>query len=353
MACILALLAAHAQASPRHAVIDPLSPEQRRGFDAAKIETLPSWERHFPIQGRDYRYRILGAQPKSAATTAIPTLIVPIRVNVPDKAVVFDATPIVAHIVSSPLFSPTLAGLSLQFADAMLRAEFPAAPRDWHTLLMPQIGPTLDVTIKGHGVRVIPSASGKVFGFIRDSHAVNSAITRFLRDHPDPQRLTIFITYNSVEDFAYGYHSWAWADHTRRAALIYMYASWLEDVDDALRFPSPDAATLSHEIVETIHDPLLTSRTLRWGNRFEDNRCFTRLIEVADAIEDAPLGIVYARQTAFKDGRPFAYTVQNAALLPWFTRESPSRAAGGAYSFPDPRALHKPAPLDCVPRISP
>lgn len=350
MVCILALLASQAQAAPRYTVIDPLTPQARRGFDADKLETLPSWKRHFAVDGQDYSYRFVGRRPESATTTAIPTLIVPIRVNVPDKSVVFDATPIVAHIVSSPLFSPTLTGGARQFADAMLRAEFPTAPRDWHTLLVPMTGPTLDVTIPGHGVRVTMSQSGKPLGHIRDSRAVNQAIVQFLRDHPDPGTMTIFITYDSIEDFAYGYHSWAWASRKRQAALIYMYASWLEDVDDALRFPSPDAATLSHEIVETIHDPLLTSVTRKWGNAFNDDRCFTKLIEVADAIEDAPLGTVYAQETALMDGKPFAYTVQNAALLPWFTRESPSSAADGAYSFPDRHVFDAPAPLDCAMR---
>ncbi len=320
----------------------------RRSFDAQKIETLPSWRRHFTVAGERYHYRILGAPPESAATTAIPTLIVPIRLLVPDKSMVFDATPIVPHIVSSPLFSPALSGGAPQFADAMLHAEFPAAPRGWHTLLAPATGPTLEITMPPGGVKVSVAQSGKAFGAIRDSRRVNRAIVKFMRRNPDPGTLMIFITYNSVEDFAYGYHSWAWADREHRSAQVYMYSSWLEDVDDVLRFPSPDAATLSHEIVETVHDPLITSVTRKWGDHFDRNRCFDTLIEVADAVEDAPLSIVYARELSLRDGRPFAYTLQNTALLPWFTRETPSSARGGAYSFPDPLALKKPAPLDCV-----
>jgi hypothetical protein len=350
MACILALLACQAQAGPvpHYAVIDPLGAAARRNFDDAKIATLPSWKREFQIEGRSYRYRVLGAQPESGAVTAIPTLIVPIRLIVPDKSAVFDATAIVPHILASPLFTPALSGGRLQFADAMLRAEFPGAPVGWHTLLAPSVAPALEIAMPKRSVHVVQAASGNLFGYIRDSHTVNAAIGGYMRAHPDPGTMMVFITYNSVESFAFGYHSWRWGDRTRTSALVYMYSSWLEGVDDVLGFASPDAATLSHEIVETVHDPLITSVTRRWGDPFRRNRCFDTLIEVADAVENAPLGIVYAQQLGRKDGRPFLYTLQNTALLPWFTREAPSSAAGGAYSFPDPHALAKPAPLECA-----
>jgi hypothetical protein len=50
------------------------------------------------------------------------------------------------------------------------------------------------------------------------------------------------------------------------------------------------------------------------------------------------------------DGQPFDFTVQNAALLPWFAREDPSSALDGAYSFPTVGILTKPAPMHCVKR---
>lgn len=293
---------------PHFAVIDPLGHVARRSFDADKLATLPTWKRRFEIEGHSYSYRIVGAQPDSGTTTWVPTLIVPIRLVVPDQAAVFDAAPIVAHIVSSPLFSRTLSVGQLQFADGMLRAEFPDAPRGWHTLLAPMAAPALEIVMPKHSVKVYQSQSGKLFGHIRDSHTVNLAIAHYMRKHPDPATMMVFITYNSVESFAYGYHSWRWGDRAHGSAQVYMYSSWMEDIDDVLGFPSPDAATLSHEIVETIHDPLITSVTRRWGDHFDGNRCFDTLIEVADAVEDAPLRIVYAKQVALRDGQPFAYT---------------------------------------------
>lgn len=348
--CVAFALAGSAQARPHFAVVDPLSPQERSTFDPRRIDTLPSWERRFSIRGQGYKYRLVGRPPSSDATTTIPTIIVPIRLTVPDPThagppIIFDATPIVPHVIASPLFT---AGRGLQFTDAMLRAEFPKASAEWHTLYAAAAGPTLDVVMPRGGTLIIPSRSGKKFGFLIDSKPVNDAIVGFLRGNPDPHTLTIFITYNSVESFAFGYHSWVWGDRAHSSALVYIYSSWMEGIDDAIGFPSPDTATLSHEIVETEHDPLINSVTREWGNHFRKNRCFQKLIEVADAVEDAPLGLVYSYEMGTQDGKPYRYTVQNMALLPWFTREKPSSAQGGAYSFPDPAILLSRAPMDCV-----
>jgi len=348
MACILALLAAQAQAAPRTTAIDPLTPEERRVFDPDRIATVPAWSRHFAIAGRDYHYRIVGGSPRKGGATAVPTVIVPIRLEVPDQSAVFDATPIVSHILTSPLFAQGRG--RRQFADAMLHAEFPKAARGWHTLLAPSTGPTLDIVMPAGSVTVTQAQSGKLFGYIKDSKAVNDAIRDFAHAQGAPGAILAFITYNSVESFAFGYHSWFWGGRTHSSALVYMYSSWMEDIDDVLGFPSPDAATLSHEIVETVHDPLITSVTREWGDPFRKDKCFDTLIEVADAVEDAPLAKVYAKEPGTRDGAPFLFTVQNSALLPWFTREAPSSARGGAYSFPDAKVLRAPAPLDCVTR---
>lgn len=338
-----------AKPMPHTAVIDPLGPEGRRMIAADALDTVPTWTRHFAIQGQDYHWRLVGRPPGSRATTSIPTIVVPIKLTVSGTMpVVFDATPIVPHILSSPLFAPSLANGNRQFSDAMLRAEFPKAPRSWHTILAPSVGPTLEVTAPQDAVKITQTQSGKPFGTIKDSALVNRAIGDYMHASPMPHAIMIFITYNSVESFAFGYHSWRWGDRTHSSALVYMYSSWLEDVDDALGFPSPDAATLSHEIVETIHDPLITSVTREWGDPFRGNRCFDTLIEVADAVEDAPLKLVYYKELGMRDDRPFLYTLQNTALLPWFTREAPSSARGGAYSFPSTKPLRKPAPLECV-----
>lgn len=347
-------------AAPRFAVIDPLAGAGSalhralgQAVDGGKIATVPTWTGSFSIKGKRYRFRFVGRPPDSRATR-VPVELVAIRLTVPDgpggRTIVFDASKIVDHIVGSPLFSPSPTYDGAEFGDAMLRAEFPDSDPRWRTILRPVLGGEIDVTAPPGTVKISQAKSGKYFGFIKDSSIVNKPIAAYLKAHGSPDRISAFITYNSVEKFAYGYHSWKWADRAKRAIDVYLYSSWMEGIDDALGFPSPDAATLSHEIAETLHDPLIDSVTRKWGDPFRKNRCFQRLIEVADAIEFAGLRKLYARAEGVADGQPFEFTVQNAALLPWFARQEPSSAPYGAYSFPTAGILTKPAPMDCVKR---
>ncbi len=345
-------------ASPHFAVVDPLAgsgPEQHRALDLAvgrgRIATVKTWSGHFSIRGKDYHYRFVGKSPDHGALT-IPVDLVAIKLTVPDgpggQTIVFDAGEIMGHVVASPLFTPSPTLGNRQFGDAMLRAEFPDANPAWHTLLSPSTGNVIEITAPAGTVKIKQAKSGKYYGFITDSTIVNKPIGEYLHAMGSPGTIAVFITYNSVEKFAYGYHSWRWGDRSKTDVNVYMYSSWMEDIDDVLGFPSPDAATLSHEVVETLHDPLISSVTREWGDPFNRNRCFDRLIEVADAIEDAPLHKVYAKEQGTIDGNPFDFTVQNAALLPWFTRENPSSALNGAYSFPVEGILTGPAPMHCV-----
>ena len=132
--------------------------------------------------------------------------------------------------------------------------------------------------------------------------------------------------------------------------MVYTYTSWLEGLNDAFKVPSPDAATLAHEIAESTHDPLITSKTLVWGDAFRDNRCFQSLIEVGDAVEYAPAKQQLWKQTVQNGGTVETYTLQTEALLPWFERQTPSPALNGAYSFPDFASLTSAAPLTCTPK---
>src|SRR6202000_3005385 len=74
--CVALVLAGTADARPRFTVVDPLSPQERATFDPRKIDSLPSWERRFSIQGQGYKYRLVGQPPSSGTATAIPTIIV-------------------------------------------------------------------------------------------------------------------------------------------------------------------------------------------------------------------------------------------------------------------------------------
>ena len=342
----------------RYTVISPFGPndtQQRGVFEqalaAGKLQTLPLWSGKFSVAGKTYRFHFIGAAPETGKAITVPAVIVPIRLTIPDAsqngttAVVLDATQIVKHILASPLFQAVPANGNRQFADGMLAAEFPNHASGWSTVLSATVAPPLDITAPAGTVKTIQSKSGKVLGIVNQGSVISKPIAQAARQYAFNQ-LPIFVTYNALMRSAFGYHSFVFgADKSQ--AIAYIYSSWLEHVNDALGEPSPDAVTLSHEIAETIHDPVLNSKTRQWGNPFGHNRCFDTLIEVGDVIEFAPFSIQYYRETATLDGRERTYTLQNEAMLPWFERQTPSQAAGGAYSYPSQTTLTAAAPLDC------
>lgn len=321
------------------------------------LTTLPTNSASFSIAGQTYAYTLVGTAPTTPLTTVIPTVIVPIRLTVSDYSVdgvhpvVFDGTRAIASMLGSPIFqaSPYAAG-NLQFADAMLHTEFPRAPRAWHTLFAPSVAAPIDIVAPPGSVRVIRTKSGALLGVIRDGSIIDvgrdAPINAWLRAS-SPQTYVVFVTYNALEASAFGYHAFSYTQK-KASATVYTYTSWLEGVNDAFTVPSPDATTLAHEIAEVVHDPLITSVTLRWGDAFNHNRCFQKYIEVGDAVEDAPAAQQLWRQTVQSGGTVKTYTVQTEALLPWFERQTPSPALAGAYSFPDQASLTTAAPLTCA-----
>ena len=103
-------------------------------------------------------YTLLGHDPAQAASTTIPTVLVPIELSFAAKAregkpFVMAAAPDVPRILSSPIFSRFAfsKGNKTQYGDALLRTTFPNQA-GWHTLLgKPEVKPLkIDVPL-GYG----------------------------------------------------------------------------------------------------------------------------------------------------------------------------------------------------------
>jgi len=339
------------------------TPEERNRILAAEragtLTTLPHWQGSFSIHDKEYHYTIVGGDPAHAEPTTIPTVIVPIRLTVSDYSedgvnpLVLDATPIVRDILHSPIFEKSnyITGYQ-QFTDGMLRAEFPQAPPTWHTVLSPSVYSTVDVTAPPGAVHVFRAKSGKLLADIRDDSLIDDPIFQMIGNGVfAPDQFVIFVTYNALEHDAFGYHA-ALFRETKTQEMVFAYSSWLVGVDDLFFIPSPDTATLSHEVAETIHDAFLgslSSLTLLWGDPFFHNECFQRFIEVGDAVEDAPARVQLHEQVVGFGKQARVYTLQNEATLQWFERKDPSDALAATYSFPDIWVLKKPAPDRCVP----
>jgi hypothetical protein len=325
-----------------------------RGLQAGTIVSLPSWTQSFSIQGKTYSYTLVGTDPSlGAATTTIPTTIVPIRLTIPDYLVngaplVLDGTQTMRSVLNSPIFHTSNydSGKNLQFTDAMLHAEFQQAPPGWDMVLQPTIAPTIDVTTDAGKTDVYIAKSGKYAAVVTDN-VVDKAIDLYLNKNFAPNTYVIFVTYNALEGGAFGYHD-GLLNNAGTALQVYTYTSWLEDVGDVFSLPSPNSDTLAHEAAEVVHDPFITSLTLTWGDWFNKNRCFQKYIEVGDAVEDAAPHIQNTRQNVTVNGKTKKYVVQSEALLPYFTRQSPSPAIHGAYSWPNEKAITGPAPLACA-----
>jgi hypothetical protein len=340
------------------------NPAERRRFraamDSGTLQTLPYWQGSFTIGPTSYNYTILGGNPQNSGNTKIKTVLVPLSITVSDysldgqNALVFDATPVMAEVIGSPIFqvSNYLTGYQ-QFGDAMLRAEFPTAPANWHTILTPVIAATVNITIAAGGAQVFQATNGTLFANILDDSAIDDAILNLLHAGQfTPDEYPIFISYNSSEHDALGYHA-AIFQENQTQENVFAYTSWLDGLDTLFApLPSPDAATLSHEVAETLHDAFngdLESLTLEWGDAFNHNKCFQSFIEVGDAVEDAAAHTQLHQQVVGFGSQAHVYTLQTEAMLPWFERKTPSDALAGAYSFPDIWVLKQAAPYNCVP----
>ena len=89
--------------------------------------------------------------------------------------------------------------------------------------------------------------------------------------------------------------------------------------------------------MEWMDDPFITNVVPPWQIPDGSRSCGDRLLEVGDPIEVLP----DPSYPVLFDG--YTYHPQNMALLPWFSREKPSKAIDGAYSFPNESLLTSPS----------
>src|SRR5262249_6023740 len=97
-----------ATSQPTNSLAAHHSAEERRKADVAlsagSLQTLPHWQGSYSIEGKRYRYTILGGDPKAGGTTEIKTLIVPVRLTISEFSengetpLVMDATKIIGQI---------------------------------------------------------------------------------------------------------------------------------------------------------------------------------------------------------------------------------------------------------------
>ncbi|MEO7143851.1 MAG: chitinase [Bryobacteraceae bacterium] len=308
-------------------------------------------------------YTLLGRDPAQGGATAIPTVLVAIRLafdagKIAGHAFYMDAAPDVPRVLRSPVFSRFAfpSGGRTQYADAMLRATFPTA-HGWHTLLgQPEVKPVKIAVPVGYGYVLTSKKTGRSFAIVDVEFLQKQLFQQLPRQ---AGKLVIAVTHNTAY-YALGDATvcCSWGTHGIDAATgnSFVLGSYLHAAPTVVE--DDDVEPLTQQLGEFVndpqHDPMVHGRNVKVpGNNFPG---WLRPVSTRPADRGACGGtgvastyfLLEPTNTNPKNNIPaskaFAahaggaiYHLQNVALLPWYT--GASAPLGAAYSFPDPHAL--------------
>jgi len=348
----------NAGAHPQFSSAPRTSPATELALESGLIASVPHYSRTFAYQGRTFRYTMVGGDPGRTDETRISTQIIPISLffegMVDDRGepLVLSADGITGRVLNSPNFRvAAYATGTTQFGDAAQRAQFYSQSRpDWHTILeRPAVLAPVTVYVPANPAyaRVFRnSATGAVFAVVDSSFFVSQLNTIVELEHLDHSALVLAVTNNvflsaAPESFPLGCCTLGF--HTafdggqvqgKQAVQTLVWASWIEGGIMAPGFA--DVTAISHEISEWMSDPFATNAVPSWQYPNTPGKCQSNL-ETGDPISVLP----NPSTEVMIDG--FTYHPQSQALLQWFTRENPSGAYEGAYSFPNQGLLTGPS----------
>jgi len=298
-----------------------------------------------------------GGPPADGGTTRIGTSLIPLNfvldgagcADADGKPARFGVEGILYKTLNSPDFQEAdyETGYS-QYSDAIQRANFfKVAHENWHTrlrspdLLTPV---TIEVPPQSSACLFIPP-TGKPFGVV-DSDFFSSQLETIFQ--LEPIRLTSLAIVLSRDVFLYdggnisnccvlGFHgAGPVLDTVGNPLQTFAWASWIS-AEDSMGTGWEDILGLSHEIMEWMDDPFLSNVVPPWQIPDGSGTCAGNILEAADPIE----AFSDPSYPVMIDG--YTYHPQNIALLPWFSREKPSTAIDGAYSFPNEGLLTLPS----------
>jgi hypothetical protein len=331
-----------------------MSAAARAAMRLNNLVTVPHFSGSFSFQGRPFPFTMVGGDPRQAETTTIKTQIIPISMSFEGyddsngDPVVLDVAPAIEPFRNSPNFRQSSYGSGFtQLGDAVQRAEFfHAMDPDWHTILgapKPLPGVTIDVP-RGFGTLYRNRRTGVIFAVVDEGFFISHLNTILQLQNLDPAALTIALTTNvflaSEGDIrqccTVGFHTAfdAGVQNGRQVVQTFVWSSWVEPGIFGPNFADVTAA--SHEISEWINDPFGSNLVPSWQYPNGAGGCQDNL-ETGDPLEGFPnlsYSVTIGRMT---------YHPQSAALLQWFSREKPSSAIDGVYSFPNPSLLTAPS----------
>ena len=302
------------------------------------------------LGGVQLPFNIVGTNPANgAATTNIPTVIVPINVvYATAHNLALNGSDRVSLTQNSPIFLTadyTVGGNDLgvtQFGDALQRGEFQniaGFSQDYHVLLgTPTIAPAVTITVtstkQGNLYRL---RSGGLVGVLASAF-LDSVIDSMVKNFP-ANTLPIYLTDNVFEGAdgtintccILGYHAsqggpiatdktWIYTAHTDPNTFV---GNVIEDVQP-----------LSHEVSEWLNDPFVGAGFIGGINLIppavlpaSGGGCIINF-ETGDPLE---FSLPAAQFTEVTNGT--TYHLQDEVFLTWYLHTTPSFSVNGQYSF--------------------
>ena len=333
------------------------------------LNTIPYFQNWFITGTRNsvYPYSMVGQSPPAGGTTGINNQIIPLVTVLQEGGVtLYTFDPTIANdpqgtdislTTQSPLYDATTKypgppADTGQFLDTSMRAEFNSVRKaDWHTLLNPPSSSGI-VWIQqleynnGDWACVSGEAPPCTSFPVVNINTISNNFGFILAVENPPNSTVPIIETDYVTAFVpgggccvLGYHSTQPGTNPPGAnsVLVWTWASFIPQSNNPFAPFGDDVMVLSHELSELYNDPFVATGGTAVSPWVDGSVSFAQAnLETGDVIEGmAAADVVYPVPLA-PNGQAYTYTIQNVALLAWFTRNP---LHGGLYSWPNEHTL--------------
>jgi hypothetical protein len=328
-----------------------------------------------PDTARDFRFTMVGNDPRRGGTTVFPGLITEVSWQLlnADGSVFTTVSfaPFENLFLNSPNFVPLnyRSGNAIEYQDAVHRAQFFSIMKNnWHSVIAPQVVDKITITVPffvnvqlSNGTIVQArsyftgtAADGStfvlmlspLFNFFFDNAVVNEINlgnfqTNAMNMSLFPNTFLFNLNVNNPNVpggcCVLGFHTFFLDGGFPEHRWITQFASWISPGIFGAGFQ--DVTALSHELAESFGNPFISNPAPNWqfpGEPPTAAVCQNNL-EEGDPIEVLPNATTSI--TVTEKGFQFTYHPQNIPLLQWFEMGTSSSAIDGAFSFPDETVL--------------
>jgi hypothetical protein len=308
---------------------------------------------------------IVGACPDTGISTTVPSVVVPVILNITQGGTAFSFDPTASDddclgvgnvaldlTMQSPLFSSAPFVINgedegtTQFTDAFTNAQFSTIKIPGYQVLLsatpgPALTINLDAGVAGNATVTIFNIGGTQCGTnpttnpaakiaVGNINTIDAQLQSYIAANGlDATMFPYFVLYNSVMSIGpanninnccvLGFHNALGAP-----GQTYGIAEF-EGRNQTVFTGVSDTSVGAHEIAEWLDDPGGNNPVAgSWGNIGQTRGCQGNL-EVGD-----PLSGTLMPPVTMPNG--FTYNLQELAFFSWFTRDNPSLGAGGVYS---------------------